>query len=318
MRVIRSTTNPQQQLAARDADPLVEVVTAAVEGGGWVRKSYANMTVEEVCRRQVTARVGDPLSLLVALVSFTDPHLDQHRWAVLHEWATEPRPEHDQRPTDGYELFDTDDLDEAIARYEQIARAESDAGDPWTFDYTDVRGIAGADRSQHDPNVRARLIEAGLLHRRWSAANAVLDRLGDQRVIAIGRAVRAYGHGGQMALARKLGLKQSTIAAAVRRAGRLCTWTVLVDQLDPARPDARWSQFAAVLSVTDYTMTSPERAALASVPAELLRMSRSVRVRVWRGSAVDADSVTPDHEMSGTAAEIAARLDAAGIEGRRS
>jgi hypothetical protein len=257
-----------------------------------------------VSRRGATATVGQPLALLVALVSYTDPDDDQHRWAVLHRWAVAEQPEHDRRPTDGCELVDTDDLDEAIGRYEQLVRDEADAGDPWTFDYTDVRGVSGVDRSQHDPNVRARLIEALVVHRRWAAATEVIDWLGDHRVIAIARAVRAHGYGGQSALARKLGLKQSTIAAACRRAAALCTYTVLVEPLDRDEDDLRdWVSAAG--TVTNLDMTSPERAARLSVPADLVARDAAVRVSVWRG-AVPAGQPDPDCVLSGRAAEVAA------------
>ncbi|MET8855544.1 hypothetical protein [Streptomyces sp. NPDC004579] len=144
----------------------------------------------------------------IALLPYTDP-TGANRWAILDDGATES------------DWQDTDDLDEAIAAYEEWVRGATAGAMPTyddegyeklLWDESDVKGIAAKNEYDGDShNGTARMVDAEWAHLAFVAAEEAYRKDTQRRQIAFAKAVDTFGRGGQATLARNVDLKEPTV-----------------------------------------------------------------------------------------------------------
>lgn len=193
-RVIHSTVQGLD-IDTEQADEFFDAIDAALRSNDQVRETYG---LDEIGQK----------SYQIALLPYTDPN-GAHRWAVIDSGPTET------------DWQDTDDLDEAIATYEECVRKTTDGAVPQydddgeeklIWDESDVEGIAAKteyDGSSH--NDTARLIDAEWAHEAFLAEEEVYQAATQRRQVAFAKVVDSWGRGGQATLAKRVELKEPTV-----------------------------------------------------------------------------------------------------------
>lgn len=154
----------------------------------------------------------------IVLLPYTDPN-GQHRWAVLDSGPTE------------VDWQDTDDLDEAIAAYEEWVRAatagatpdyDSEGNRKPMWDESDVEGVAASVRRDgSNANNSARLVDAKWAHEELVAMEDTYRERIETRQIKFAKAADAWGRGGPAVLASRVDLKSPTVKQIVDRGREL-------------------------------------------------------------------------------------------------
>ncbi|MFI8169811.1 hypothetical protein ACIGAN_26125 [Streptomyces sp. NPDC085931] len=143
------------------------------------------------------------------LLPYTDPN-GEHRWAVF-----------DYGPTE-YDCQDTDDLDEAIAAYEEWVRGatampsyDEDGEELPLWDESDVEGVPAQRAKQvYDGaagNNNARLIDAEWAHEEFIKAEENYQQATRRRQVAFAKMIDSRGRGEQALLACRIDLKEPTV-----------------------------------------------------------------------------------------------------------
>lgn len=193
-RVIRSTVQGIDIDEDR-AEDFEAAIYAALKAGDEVREtvSYDRIGQKE-CR--------------IALLPYTDPD-GKHRWAVL-----------DDSPAEN-DWQDTDDLNEAIAAYEEWVRGatsgampkvDKDGNEEPIWDETDVAGVSAKEVNDGESNNdTARLIAAQWAHQEFMQAEEAYQEATRRRDVAFAEMIDSWGRGGQSTLASRVELKEPTV-----------------------------------------------------------------------------------------------------------
>jgi hypothetical protein len=144
----------------------------------------------------------------IALLPYTDP-TGAHRWAILDDGPSES------------DWQDTDDLDEAIATYEEWVRGatagampayDDEGNEKPIWDESDVAGVSAETEYDGDTNnQRARLLAAEWAHAEFTAAEQSYQEATRRRQVAFAKAIDSWGRGGQAVLAKRVELKEPTV-----------------------------------------------------------------------------------------------------------
>lgn len=144
----------------------------------------------------------------LAVMPYTDPN-GEHRWIVFDSGPSE------------CDFQDTNDLDEAIAAYEEWVRGATAGAMPSynrdgeeipIWDETDVEGISA--KEMYDgasKNQAARLIAAEWAHEQFSQAEESYQQATQRRQIAFAKMIDSWGRGGQAVLAKRVDIKEPTV-----------------------------------------------------------------------------------------------------------
>jgi hypothetical protein len=144
----------------------------------------------------------------IALLPYTDP-TGAHRWAILDDGPSES------------DWQDTDDLDEAIATYEEWVRGATEGAMPEyddegnqkpIWDESDVEGVSTATEYDGSSNIdRARMLAAQWAHEEFLAAEQSYQEATRRRQASFAKAIDSWGRGGQAVLAKRVDLKEPTV-----------------------------------------------------------------------------------------------------------
>ncbi|MFI8792647.1 hypothetical protein [Streptomyces sp. NPDC055105] len=196
LRVIRSTVQ------GLDIDPdledaFAEAIQTALDNRDQVRETFA------------TDDAGQK-DYHLALLPYTDP-TGAHRWAVLDSGPSE------------VDWQDTDDLEEAIAAYEEWVRGATDGAVPDhddegnekpLWDESDVDGIKAEETLNGDSaNQTARMLDAVWAHEAFPAAEEAYRQATQRRQVAFARVIDSWGRGGQAMLGSRIKLSEPTVKA---------------------------------------------------------------------------------------------------------
>lgn len=156
----------------------------------------------------------------LALMPYTDPN-GERRWVVFDAGPSE------------VDFQDTDDLDEAIAAYEEWVRGASAGAMPSynkdgeelpLWDESDVEGISAKEVSDGVANNdKARLIDAEWAHEEFAKVEEDYQRATQRRQIAFAKVIDSWGRGGQATLAGRVSLKEPTVKAIADKGRALLT-----------------------------------------------------------------------------------------------
>lgn len=196
LRVIRSTiqgTDINTDLEEQYED----AINNALKNRAEVRETYS---LDQLSQKEAR----------IALLPYTDPQ-GANRWAILDESPAE------------IDWQDTDNLDEAIATYEEWVRATTDGTMPKhddegnelpIWDSTDVNGVSAKETYDSDAaNAAARMIDAQWADDQFTAVEQVYQHAKQRRQLAFARCLNSFGRGGQAMLAKRVGLKEPTVKA---------------------------------------------------------------------------------------------------------
>ncbi|MFE2832137.1 hypothetical protein ACFXI6_13985 [Streptomyces mirabilis] len=196
LRVIHSTVQ-SIDIDDEQAEAYEDAINAALEARDQVRETFS---LDEIGQKDS----------LIALLPYTDP-AGAHRWAILDSGPAET------------DWQDTDDLDEAIATYEEWVRAatsgampqyDEDGAEKPLWDETDVEGAPAKDESDGGShNDTARMIDAQWAHEEFNAAEHAYQQATQRRQIAFAKVIDSWGRGGQAILANRVELRDPTVKA---------------------------------------------------------------------------------------------------------
>lgn len=202
MRVIHSTIQPAQ-IGDDHEDAYSEAVAEVMSRGDQVRKTYS---LDGIGQEEFS----------IAVLPCKDP-AGGRRWVLAH---TDPGT---------VDWQDTDDLDEAIALYEETVRettkgalpvCDEEGNELPQWDKTDVEGVSAREvTSGADANAAARMIDAQWAHEEVTELERRSREAVRRRQLAFARAADAIGRGGQARLTARSGLREPTVARIVA-AGR--------------------------------------------------------------------------------------------------
>jgi hypothetical protein len=196
LRVIRSSIQGID-IDADQEDDFEAAIDAALGRRDEVRETFS---LDEIGQKEYH----------LAVMPYTDPN-GEHRWIIFDSGPSE------------CDFQDTDDLDEAIAAYEEWVRGATAGAMPSydeegeelpIWDETDVDGISakemydGASR-----NHTARLIAAEWAHEQFSKAEESYQQATQRRQIAFAKMIDSWGRGGQAVLAKRVEIKEPTVKA---------------------------------------------------------------------------------------------------------
>ena len=194
LRVINSTVQGVD-IDDEQAEAYEDAVNAALKARDQVRETFS---LDEIGQKDYH----------IALLPYTDP-AGAHRWAILDSGPSET------------DWQDTDDLDEAIATYEEWVRAatsgampqyDEDGAEKPLWDESDVEGVPAeeqCDGGSH--NDTARMIHAQWAHEEFNAAEQSYQQATQRRQIAFAKVIDSWGRGGQAMLANRVDLKDPTV-----------------------------------------------------------------------------------------------------------
>ncbi|MFJ4418776.1 hypothetical protein [Streptomyces sp. NPDC088925] len=171
----------------------------------------------------------------IAVAAYSTP-AGEPRWVIAYTSRDEPDEEVEWR--------DTDDLDEALAEYEDMVRWKTDhldirtvqdgdlalwamhrldatlaeTGTEYRWDYSDVDSVpARVQQPTAKANRKAYLLNAVRAHEELALIEAAYQRRTRQRQMAFAKLDEAWGHGGQVHLALRTDLKPPTVNRLVER-----------------------------------------------------------------------------------------------------
>lgn len=194
MRAIRSTIQ-SIDIDADQAEAFEAAIDQAIARRDQVRETFS---CDEIGQKEYH----------LVLLPYTEPN-GEHRWAVF-----------DYGPTE-YDCQDTDDLDEAIAAYEEwVRRATASASPSYDedgeeiplWDESDVEGVPA--KEVYDGaagNRNARLIDAEWAHEEFTKVEAIYQQATRRRQVAFAKMIDSWGRGGQAMLAGRISLKEPTV-----------------------------------------------------------------------------------------------------------
>lgn len=146
----------------------------------------------------------------LAVMPYTDPN-GEHRWVIFDSGPAE------------CDFQDTDDLDEAIATYEEWVRGatagampsyDKDGEELPIWDETDVEGISAKETYDGSAkNDTARLIDAEWAHAEFAKAEKSYQQATQRRQVAFAKMIDSWGRGGQAVLAKRADIKEPTVKA---------------------------------------------------------------------------------------------------------
>jgi hypothetical protein len=296
LRVIRSTVQGLD-IDTEQEEAFEEAIEAALKAHAEVR--------ETVSRDEIGQKAYQ-----IALLPYTDPN-GARRWAILDNGPSET------------DWQDTDDLDEAIAAYEEWVRGATSGAMPTygddgeenpVWDESDVDGVSAEneyDGGSH--NDSARLIDAEWAHEAFLTEEQAYQKATQRRQVAFAKVIDSWGRGGQVMLATKVGLKEPTVKAIADK-GR----QILADRATASLPQVTVQDLHRLL---DSPAESPvlylntENGLSIDVWAEAL--APSGRVIISRESLLDligddrdADTLREQlDELQGTVADIADTIE---------
>lgn len=196
LRVIRSSVQGVD-INDEQAEDFEAAIDAALANRDQVRETYA---LDEIGQKDYH----------LALVPYTDPN-GEHRWAILDNGPTE------------VDWQDTDDLDEAIAAYEEWVRGatagamptyDDEGNEKPLWDESDVAGIPAKDEYDGASHIEsARMIDAQWAHEEFVAEEKAYQKATQRRQIAFAKLIDASGRGAQAVLAKSIDIKEPTVKA---------------------------------------------------------------------------------------------------------
>lgn len=204
VRVIHSTVQGLD-IDDEQADDFFNAVDAALKARDQVRETFS---LDEIGQKEYH----------IALLPYTDP-AGAHRWAILDNGPAET------------DWQDTDDLDEAIATYEEWVRAatsgampqyDEDGAEKPLWDESDVEGVSA--KEQYDGgsnNDTARMIDAQWAHEEFNAAEQSYQQATQRRQVAFAKVIDSWGRGGQAILANRVELRDPTVKAIADKGRQL-------------------------------------------------------------------------------------------------
>ncbi|MFF1444168.1 hypothetical protein [Streptomyces sp. NPDC058295] len=194
LRVIRSTVQGVD-IDTEQEEAFEEAIDAALKARAEVRETYS---CDEIGQK----------AYQIALLPYTDPN-GANRWAILDSGPAE------------LDWQDTDDLDEAIAAYEEWVRAATagampsyteDGEEKPLWDESDVDGVSAEQEYDGDSrNEAARMIDAEWAHKAFLASETAYKQDTQRRQIAFAKVIDSWGRGGQSVLAKRVDLKDPTV-----------------------------------------------------------------------------------------------------------
>lgn len=194
LRVIRSTVQGLG-IDSEQEEAFEEAIDAALKDRAEVRETFS---LDD----------ADQKAYQIALLPYTDPN-GAHRWAILDNGPSE------------VDWQDTDDLDEAIAAYEEWVRAATQGAMPSyddegnekpLWDESDVEGVRAEQEYDGDShNETARMWDAERAHEAFLATEKTYQQATQRRQVAFAKVIDSWGRGGQVILANKVGLKEPTV-----------------------------------------------------------------------------------------------------------
>lgn len=194
LRVIRSSVQGLD-IAPDLADAYEEAVDKALSERAEVRETCG---LDELGQKEYR----------IALLPYTDP-TGARRWAILDDGPSES------------DWQDTDDLEEAIAAYEEWVRAATEGAMPSyddegnekpAWDESDVEGVSAETEYDGDShNDTARMIDAQWAHDAFTAAEEAYQQATQRRQMAFAKVIDSWGRGGQAVLAKRVDLKEPTV-----------------------------------------------------------------------------------------------------------
>lgn len=196
LRVINSTVQGID-IDDEQAEAYEDAINAALKARDQVRETFS---LDEIGQKEYH----------IALLPYTDP-AGAHRWAILDSGPTET------------DWQDTDDLDEAIATYEEWVRAatagampqyDEDGAEKPLWDESDVEGVPAKEESDGGShNDTARMIDAQWAHEEFNAAEQSYQQATQRRQVAFAKVIDSWGRGGQAILANRVELRDPTVKA---------------------------------------------------------------------------------------------------------
>ncbi|MEZ3180750.1 hypothetical protein KYY02_19280 [Streptomyces pimonensis] len=194
LRVIRSSIQGID-IDTDQADDFEAAINAALGRRDEVRETFS---LDEIGQK----------AYHLALMPYTDPN-GEHRWVIFDSGPSE------------CDFQDTDDLDEAIAAYEEWVRGATAGAMPSydkegeelpIWDETDVEGISAKEIYDGAANNdTARLIDAEWAHEKFSKAEESYQQATQRRQIAFAKMIDSWGRGGQAILAKRVDIKEPTV-----------------------------------------------------------------------------------------------------------
>lgn len=198
MRVIHSTIQ-SAHIDDDHEDAYAEAVAEALSRGDQVRETYSLDGIGQEESGIAVLPCKDPAGGRRWVLAYTDPG--------TVDWQ------------------DTDDLDEAIALYEETVRETTEGALPVCdeegnelpqWDKTDVEGVSAREvTSGADGNAAARMIDAQWAHEAFTADEERYQQSARRRQIAFARMVDSSGRGGQARLAARTDLSEPTVKRIV-------------------------------------------------------------------------------------------------------
>lgn len=212
LRVVRSSV---QGLDIDDdlADEYEEAIDKALNARDQVRETYS---LDAIGQKEYH----------FALLPYTDP-TGAFRWAILESAPAT------------YECQDTDDVEEAIATYEEWVRAWTESAMPSyddegnekpLWDESDVEGVAAETLYDgNSGNLNARMQDAEWAHEAITAVEEAYQQATQRRQVAFARLIDSWGRGGQTVLAKRVDLSEPTVKAIADKGRQILQRTDLTE-----------------------------------------------------------------------------------------